>query len=74
MHISLAPLCRRVVGWLSEAEVPYAQVMEMEEVGSDFFGADVVLVIGANDVVNPTATTDTASPIYGISILEMHKA
>ncbi len=65
MHISLVPLCRRVVGWLSEAEVPYAQVVEMEEISSDF---------SDTDVVNPAVRTDTASPIYGMPILEMHKA
>ncbi len=59
---------------LAEADVPYPKLMEMEEANSQFASTDVVMVIGANDVVNPAAKKDTSSPIYGMPILEVEDA
>lgn len=59
---------------LAEASVPYEQLKEMEEINPDFSSTDVVLVVGANDVVNPAARTDKSAPIYGMPILDVDQA
>jgi NAD(P) transhydrogenase subunit beta len=59
---------------LAEADVPYPQLREMDEINPEFERTDVALVVGANDVTNPSARTDRASPIYGMPILDVDRA
>jgi NAD(P) transhydrogenase subunit beta len=59
---------------LAEADIPYDRLLEMEDVNSELPQTDVALIIGANDVTNPAARTDTTSPIYGMPILDVDKA
>ena len=59
---------------LAEADVPYANLLQLEDANAEFPSTDVVLVIGANDVVNPAAKEDSGSPIYGMPILEVENA
>jgi H+-translocating NAD(P) transhydrogenase subunit beta len=59
---------------LAEAQVPYEQLIEMDDINSDFKDTDVVLVVGANDVVNPAAKTTPGAPIYGMPILNADEA
>ncbi|MCX8081739.1 MAG: NAD(P)(+) transhydrogenase (Re/Si-specific) subunit beta, partial [Bacteroidia bacterium] len=59
---------------LAESNVSYDKLVEMEDINPEFEQTDVVLVVGANDVVNPAAKTDPSSPIYGMPILEVDKA
>ena len=59
---------------LAEADVEYDKLVEMEEINPEFATTDVVIVVGANDVVNPAAKTDPTSPIYGMPILDVEFA